>query len=75
MMDAMATFLVIAVPLWWFASALTGGIIATDRYLNGVRFFLVGLFFLGPLAVLAALLAKPDQDHRSWFLNMRGTRN
>jgi len=74
-MDAMTTFLVIAVPLWWFASALTGGIIATDRYLNGVRFFFLGLFFLGPLTVLAALLAKPDQEHRSWFFNSRANRN
>jgi hypothetical protein len=57
----MEIFLLIAVPLWWFACALTAGIIATDKYLNGVKFFCIGLFILGPLTVAVALLAAPGQ--------------
>ena len=59
--DAMNILLLIALALWWFACAVTAGIIATDRYLNGVAYFCIGLFMLGPLAVGVALLATPGQ--------------
>ncbi len=55
----METFMLIVVALWWFACAVTAGIMATNRYLNGVVFFCVGLFILGPLVVGVALLAAP----------------
>jgi len=61
MIDVMETFLLIAAALWWVACAVTAGIIATDRYLNGVLFFCVGLFILGPIAVGVALVAPPGQ--------------
>jgi len=61
MIDVMETFLLIVAGLWWCACAVTAGIIATDRYLNGVLFFCVGLFILGPLTVGVALLAPPGQ--------------
>lgn len=57
--DTMEIFLPIAIALWWFACAVTAGIIATNRYLNGVVFFCIGLFVLGPLTVAVALLAAP----------------
>lgn len=57
----MDIFLLVVVALWWSACAITAGIIATDRYLNGVVYFFIGLFILGPLAVGVALLAAPGQ--------------
>ena len=57
----MEIFLLVAVALWWVACAITAGIIATDRYLNGVAFFWIGLLILGPLTVGVALLAAPGQ--------------
>ena len=62
MIDVMETYLLIVFALWWVACAVVAGIIATDRYLNGILFLCVGLFVLGPLTVGVALLAAPGQQ-------------
>lgn len=64
MIDVMEVIVLVAVALWWIAGAITAGILATDRYLNGVAYLCIGLFFLGPLTIAVVLLSAPGQPSR-----------
>jgi len=54
-----ANFLLFAVGVQFFLSAIVAAAVADDKNLSGIGFFFLGLLFLGPFAIAVAILATP----------------